>query len=105
MKLAALKPKQLFHLEQNSFVFTSKHLALQAVLKKKVLLGRMRPLEMCRKRPRAVALSLPRFCSEPLVRAAWNNVSSAQLFHCPRYKNVCCTLWIYFSGNLDLAAM
>uniref|UniRef100_A0A8B9R122 tRNA (32-2'-O)-methyltransferase regulator THADA n=1 Tax=Anas platyrhynchos TaxID=8839 RepID=A0A8B9R122_ANAPL len=57
------------------------------------------------RRPCAMVLSLPRFCSEPLVRAAWNNVSSAQLFHCLRYKNVCCTLWIYFSGNLDLAAM
>lgn len=64
-EVGSVENKALFHLEQNSFVFTSKHLALQAVLKKKVLLGRTRPPEMCRKHPRATALSLPRFCSEP----------------------------------------
>lgn len=43
MKTAVFKTKQLFHYEQYSFVFTSEHLALQAVAESKVLLSRVRP--------------------------------------------------------------
>lgn len=49
METAAFKTKQLFHREQNSFSFTSKHLALQVVLESKVLLSRVRPPEVCQK--------------------------------------------------------
>lgn len=43
MKTAVFKTKQLFHCEQYSFIFTSEHLALQAVAESKVLLSRVRP--------------------------------------------------------------
>lgn len=99
MKTAVFKTKQLFHCEQYSFIFTSEHLALQAVAESKVLLSRVRPPGVYQKRSCPAALTFRRCCHLRSGEAAAGTVPSAQWRHCLQHKNVCCALQMYFSGN------